>query len=64
MDIQSRAFQDGPFTSEGEIIDFIRGRLDMLKAAMHEFTVIDGKGESSSDDDDEDGDEGEDQEAA
>lgn len=64
MDVQSRAFQDGAFTSEEELIEFIRNRLDLVKSAMHDFTVIDGKGESSSDDDDEDGDEGEDQEAA
>lgn len=62
MDVQSRAFKDGPFTSEAELIEFIRTRLDLVKSAMATFTEIDGKGGSSSDDDDSE--DGDDQEAA
>lgn len=64
MDVQSRAFKDGPFTSENELIEFIRARLDLVKAAMAKFTEIDGKGGSSDDEDEGDGEDSEDQEAA
>lgn len=60
MDVQSRVFKDGPFTTEGELVEFIRDRLELVKTAMSGFSEIGGKSDPSDDNEDE----GEDQEAA
>lgn len=54
MDVESRAFKDGPFASENELMEFIRSRLDLVSTAMTTFTPIEGKGSTSVDDEDDD----------
>lgn len=46
-DIQSKAFKDGAFVSEEELIGFIHERLALVKEAMKTFEVVEGQDDSS-----------------
>lgn len=52
MDVESKAFRDGPFSSEEEMLGFMKERFSAIKKAAEVFTPIDGKDLSESEDED------------